>query len=85
MLGFYEMLFSASIEMIRRSQSLGLFMYCFALIGRQTLSHPLSPWFDPEIIVEGLDGVLLNSVCKDFVDSLCVSVHQGDWFIIFCV
>lgn len=50
-------------------QEISDFEYCFALIGRQTLNHPLPLWIYTDIIVEGLDGVVLNSVCKDFVDS----------------
>jgi hypothetical protein len=46
----------------------------------------LYPWSESNLImVYYLFNVLLNYVCKCFVEDLCVYVHQGNWSIIYFV
>lgn len=34
------------------------------------------------IMVDDLFDVFLESVCKDFIECFCISVHNGDWSVI---
>jgi hypothetical protein len=46
----------------------------------------LCPWNETTlIIVYDLLNVLLNSVCKYFIENFYIYVHQGNWFIVFVV
>jgi hypothetical protein len=69
--------FSASIEMMIWFLSLILFMCCITFIYLCMLSS-LYLWNETYlIVVYDLFNVLLDSVCKYFIEDFCIYVHQG--------
>ena len=68
-----------------------IFIFQFAIVVYHTdwfvdIEKPLHPW-DKSLLTLSYDpfNVLLNLVCKYFVEYFCIYVHQWYWHIIFCI
>ena len=60
-------------------------VYVVNYIYRFAYAEPaLHPWDEANlIVVDKLFGVLLDSVCKYFIEDFCINVHHGYWPIVF--
>ena len=76
--------FSASIERIIWFLCFKLLIWCITLFDLHILKNSFIPEINPNLImVCELFDVLLNSVCKSFVEHFCIYVHQWYWPIVF--
>jgi hypothetical protein len=60
-----------------------LYKYRITFIDLPVLNHPCIPGMKPGIMVCDLFNVLLNLVCRNFIEDFYICVYQGNWSVVF--